>query len=197
MSRGRSWCCWESRRSASFRVSPRQTRSIFTTCHSRTAFLGAALWALVAAVTYRAIAPAQKWPAAAIVGGAVFSHWILDLLVHRPDLALYDDTYKVGFGLWNYPALAFALEIALLFGGIAIYLRTTEPRDSIGRYGMMILGLVAVALQAYVFFGPPPVSDTAFALTALGLYFAFAAAAYWLDAKRTAIDRSQLNKAGP
>jgi hypothetical protein len=62
---------------------------------------------------------------------------------------------------------------------------------------MMILGLVAVALQAYVFFGPPPVSDTAFALTALGLYFAFAAAAYWLDAKRTAIDRSQLNKAGP
>ena len=112
---------------------------------------GAALWSLVAAVTYRAIAPAQKWPAAAIVGGAVFSHWILDLLVHRPDLALYDDTYKVGFGLWNYPALAFALEIALLFGGIAIYLRTTEPRDSIGRYGMMILGLVAVPCRLMFF----------------------------------------------
>lgn len=92
---------------------------------------GAALWSVGAAVTYRALAPAQKWAAAAIVGSAVFSHWILDLLVHRPDLALYDDTYKVGFGLWNYPTLAFTLEIALLFGGIALFLRTTEPKDSI------------------------------------------------------------------
>jgi membrane-bound metal-dependent hydrolase YbcI (DUF457 family) len=158
---------------------------------------GAALWSVGAAVTYRALAPAQKWAAAAIVGGAVFSHWILDLLVHRPDLALYDDTYKVGFGLWNYPTLAFTLEIALLFGGIALFLRTTEPKDSIGRYGIMILGFVAVALQAYVFFGPPPVSDTAFAVTALGLYFAFAAAAYWLEGKRTAIGLSHLSKAGP
>ena len=93
--------------------------------------------------------------------------------------------YKVGFGLWNYPAFAFALEIALLFGGIALYLRTTEPKDAIGRYGMVIFGFVAVALQAYVFFGPLPVSDTAMALTALGLYFAFALAVYWLEGKRS------------
>ena len=91
--------------------------------------------------------------------------------------------YKVGFGLWNYPAFAFALEIALLFGGIALYLRTTEPKDAIGRYGMVIFG--SVALQAYVFFGPLPVSDTAMALTALGLYFAFALAVYWLEGKRS------------
>ena len=85
-------------------------------------------------------------------------HWVLDLVVHRPDLLLYDDAYKVGFGLWNYPAIAFLLEIALLFGGIALYLRVTEPIDVIGRYGMTVLGLLAVVLQAYVFFGPPPVS---------------------------------------
>ena len=91
---------------------------------------GAALWSVGAAVVYRAVAPAQKWTAAAIVGAAVFSHWILDLVVHRPDLALYDDSYKVGLGLWNYPATAFILEIALLFGGIALYLRMTEAKDS-------------------------------------------------------------------
>ena len=134
---------------------------------------------------HRAIAPAQKWTAAAIVGGAVFSHWVLDLVVHRPDLALYDDSYKVGLGLWNYPAAAFILEIALLFGGIALYLRTTEAKDAIGRYGMLVLGIVAVAAQAYVFFGPPPVSDAALAFTALGLYFLFAAVVYWLEGKRT------------
>ena len=148
---------------------------------------GAIFWSVGAAVVYRAVAPAQKWTAAVIVGGAVFSHWILDLIVHRPDLALYDDAYKVGFGLWNYPAIAFLLEIALLFGGIALYLRVTEPIDVIGRYGMTVLGLFAVVLQAYVFFGPPPVSDTAFALTALVLYFAFAVLVYWLEGKRSSI----------
>lgn len=148
---------------------------------------GAIFWSVGAAVVYRAVAPAQKWTAAVIVGGAVFSHWVLDLVVHRPDLPLYDDAYKVGFGLWNYPAIAFLLEIALLFGGIAFYLRVTEPIDVIGRYGMTVLGLFAVVLQAYVFFGPPPVSDTAFALTALVLYFAFAVLVYWLEGKRSSI----------
>ena len=109
---------------------------------------GATLWSVGAAIAYRIIVPAQKWSAAAIVGAAVFSHWILDLVVHRPDLALYDDSYKVGFGLWNYPATAFILEIALLFGGMALYLRMSEPKDSIGRYGMLVLGVVAVAAQA-------------------------------------------------
>lgn len=146
---------------------------------------GAAIWSVGAAFLYRAVWRSHGWAASAIIGAAVFSHWILDLLVHRPDLALYDDSHKVGFGLWNYPAFAFALEIALLFGGIALYLATTKPKDAIGRYGMVIFGFVAVALQAYVFFGPPPVSDTAMALTALGLYFAFALAVYWLEGKRS------------
>jgi len=49
---------------------------------------------------------------------AVFSHWVLDLVVHRPDLPLYHNARKVGLRLWNYPLIAFALEAALLVGGI-------------------------------------------------------------------------------
>src|SRR5512139_1492225 len=45
---------------------------------------GAALWSVGAALVYRAIWRTQGWPASAIVGAAVFSHWILDLVVHRP-----------------------------------------------------------------------------------------------------------------
>jgi uncharacterized membrane protein HdeD (DUF308 family) len=151
---------------------------------------GAALWSVGTTIVYRTIAPTQKWTAAVVVGAAVFSHWILDLAVHRPDLPLYDDAYKVGLGLWEYPAIAFILEIALLFGGITLYLRTTEAKDAIGRYGMLVLGVIAVLVQAYVFFGPPPVSNTALAFTALGLYFAFALAVYWLEGKR-------INKVAP
>jgi hypothetical protein len=63
-----------------------------------------------------------------ILAGAVFSHWILDLIVHRPDLALYDSVGKMGFGLWNYRGAAFALEMAVLFGGAAILYRAAAHK---------------------------------------------------------------------
>ena len=40
---------------------------------------------------------AEGWSAAAIVGAAVLSHWVLDWLVHRPDLPLYDNSFAVIF----------------------------------------------------------------------------------------------------
>src|SRR4030095_12606497 len=99
--------------------------------------------------------------AALLVGLAVFSHWILDLIVHRPDLPLYDDTFKMGFGLWNFPAIAFGLEIILLFGGILLYMRSTTAANATGKLGMPILGLVLIAAQSVVFFGAPPSSPAA------------------------------------
>ena len=48
----------------------------------------------------------------------MLSQWVLDFLVQRPGRPLYDNTGKVGLGLWNAPAPAFLLEVAILFGGI-------------------------------------------------------------------------------
>jgi hypothetical protein len=42
-----------------------------------------------------------------LVAAASFSHWLLDLIVHVPDLPLYDNTAKVGFGLWRHVTLSF------------------------------------------------------------------------------------------
>lgn len=49
-----------------------------------------------------------------VLGLTVFSHWLLDFLVHRPDLPLLWDEPKVGLGLWNYPVPEQALEMGLL-----------------------------------------------------------------------------------
>ena len=88
--------------------------------------VGALVWSGLAALVYKVASGAKASRAAAlIVAFAVFSHWILDLIVHRPDLAIYDDTLKVGFGLWNYRGLEFGLEIAILVGGILLYLKKT------------------------------------------------------------------------
>jgi len=115
---------------------------------------------------------------------AVFSHWVLDLVVHRPDLPLYDNAAKVGLGLWNYPAPAFLLEVAALFGGMLLYLRCTTATTRVGRFGMPLFGVVMLAVQAFVFFGPPPSSDGAAAVTAIGSYLLFAAVAGLLERQR-------------
>jgi hypothetical protein len=142
------------------------------------------LWAIASVAVYRLAPKLNGWSAAGVVGLAVFSHWILDLLVHRPDLPLYKDAIKIGLGLWNRPVVAFGLEVTLLFGGIYLYLKATKPIDRIGRYGMVIFGFVMVAVQGLVFFGPPPPSDKAVALTAFVSYFVFAGVAYWLERTR-------------
>src|SRR5436309_14820801 len=58
--------------------------------------IAALLWSAVAFGAYRLLAPRGGSKAALIVGAAVLSHWVLDLLVHRHDLHLYDHTAKVG-----------------------------------------------------------------------------------------------------
>jgi hypothetical protein len=92
---------------------------------------------------------------------------------------------KVGLGVWNYPVLALSLEALLLFGGMILYLRRTRPLNPIDRFGPPVFGLLMLAIQGYVFFGPPPASPAALALTALVSYFVFAAVAEWLDRQRS------------
>jgi membrane-bound metal-dependent hydrolase YbcI (DUF457 family) len=140
--------------------------------------IAAVLWSLAALVVYRAFTN-DRGPAALVVALAVFSHWVLDLVVHRPDLPLYDDTWKVGFGLWNRPALALASEAALLAIGVALYLRTaTSARDVWMTIGF---ALVMFGVHCFTFFGAPPSSPAMAAAMALVAYVAFAAAAFALE----------------
>lgn len=71
-------------------------------------------WSLLATLIARRWFPSGT---AAMVGLVTFSHWLTDLLVHRPDLPLGFTGPKIGLGLWNYPQAEMALEIGLL--GIA------------------------------------------------------------------------------
>lgn len=65
--------------------------------------------------------------AAVILGAVVFSHWVLDLLVHRHDMPLWPgapaDAPHVGFGLWRWPAATALAELALVLWGGLTYLR--------------------------------------------------------------------------
>lgn len=64
-----------------------------------------------------------------VIAGVVFSHWILDLIVHRPDLPILPGNYGnlplLGFGLWQYPTASAIVELALLIGGTWYYFQAT------------------------------------------------------------------------
>jgi len=64
--------------------------------------VAALLWSCAGGLAYQILA---RRMAGIVIGVAVFSHWVLDFIVHRPDLPLCDDSAKVGLGLWNAPAL--------------------------------------------------------------------------------------------
>lgn len=146
--------------------------------------VAAFVWAIAAIILSRFLLGTRDWSAGMWIGTAVFSHWVLDFLVHRRDLPLYDDTAKVGLGIWNYPIIALLLEAVLLFAGMIMYLRKTRPLSTVGRLGPPILGVLMLAVQGYIFFGPPPASPVAAAVTALLSYIVFAVVAHWLDRNR-------------
>src|SRR5213080_2943122 len=148
--------------------------------------IGALFWSAVAFAIYkigwRNIASNS---AALLVGFAVFSHWLLDLIVHRPDLAIYDDTLKVGFGLWNYRGLEFGLEMAILVAGIIIYFKRNVVRSMVRKYSLIIFGVLLILIQTgNTFVSRPLSSDHAVAFTALISYTLFTAVAFLLEKKR-------------
>jgi hypothetical protein len=114
------------------------------------------------------------------LGLAVFSHFVLDLLVHTPDQSIAgNDTTKLGLGLWNNVPLVLALELLVLFGGWLLFTRSkrsdaTFPKQR-NRIFVGILALVTLTTP----FMPDPASPTAFAIQALVAYIALALASAW------------------
>lgn len=139
--------------------------------HSLPAVLG---WSLLAAWL------ARRWSigAAIMVGLVVFSHWLTDLLVHRPDLPLGFTGPRLGLGLWNYPVAEMALEIGLL--GLATGLWVAQrvgARQSAGP-ALAFLGFL-VGLQILAIMTPPATSAVALGQSAL-LAFGVVIVVAWL-----------------
>jgi hypothetical protein len=137
-------------------------------------------------ILFRIVSPRNK-SVALVMGIAVLSHWFFDLIVHTPDLPLWNDTStKLGFGLWNNAIATYTLEAALLLGGLWLYLSATTSRSSIGRYGMAVFVLILLLINTVNIFGPPfGNTKISLAISALVMYFLFAGVAHWLDGKRS------------
>ena len=133
--------------------------------------IAAVAWSGVAALAYGTFCSRHgcqyRKSAALIVGLAVFSHWILNLIAHPRDLPIYDNTWKVGLGMWNYRDPEFALEIAVLAGGIILYL-ARNAMAAIRRKAVIVFGIALVVVQIGDTYVPrTPLTDKA---TAIGVW---------------------------
>lgn len=151
--------------------------------HSLLAFV---VWSGAAYALFRWVV-VKNHSVAIVVALAVFSHWLLDLLVHTPDLPLASDaTTKLGLGLWNNAIATYTLEAGLLILGLWLYLRSTKAVTSVGKYGMGVFVGFLLLVNVANIFGPPMVdSELGLAVFALTSYLLFAAVAFWLDRKRS------------
>src|SRR5205809_552038 len=146
--------------------------------------LMSALWGVAFGGGYFLI---RRRPLPAIMLGLlVVSHWVLDAVVHRPDLPLtLSGSTRVGLGLWNSVPGTLAVEIVMCVVGLAIYLRATGNHAR-HDWGVWIFALFLVALYAGASFGPPPPSASAVAWSDMGQWLIVFWAA-WVDRRRRAL----------
>ena len=151
--------------------------------HSLVAFL---IWSGLAYALFRWVV-VKSHSVAMVVALAVMSHWLLDVIVHTPDLPIWSDASpKLGLGLWNNAIATYALEAALLLAGLWLYLRSTSASTRTGKYGMGIFVVALLLVNIANIFGPlQGDSIVILSVTAGASYLLFAAAAFWLDTKRS------------
>jgi hypothetical protein len=116
-----------------------------------------------------------------LAGLVVLSHWLLDWLVHVPDLTIAGQPPRYGLGLWDYPWIAMPLELALIGGAFVFYFRRTR-----GPAGPpFVLLAVMLGLQAFNWFAPhAPEAGPFLFLQALLAFGVLTALASWVSTNR-------------
>ena len=91
---------------------------------------------------------------AALLAAGVLSHWVLDVISHRPDMPVLPHGPYVGLGLWNSVPGTLAVEMTMFAIGLVLYVRG----GGAGRRRVSFWLLMAFVLMAYfgAAFGPPP-----------------------------------------
>jgi hypothetical protein len=159
----------------------RQVEFVFPYSHG---LLAAAVWSVAAgAIGFWACSrlQQQRWHIGGLIAATVFSHWLLDALVHKPELPLVGSgSHQLGLGLWDAMPIAVGVEAAIVVVGV--YLFVAGSRLPRGRsVALAVLGLAMLVLTVFgMTIAPPAPSAFAMALSSLLMLVAVTALAAWL-----------------
>jgi len=149
--------------------------------HSLIAVLG---WAvLIGGIHYLL---KRKRIAALVLGVLVLSHWLLDAVVHSPDLPLLlGSSARVGLNVWSSLPLTVLIEGSLFALGVWFYIRATYARNARGNWGFWLLVAFLVLIYTGNLFGSPPPDAKAIAWVGQAQWL-LVLWAYWIDKNRSA-----------
>lgn len=147
--------------------------------------VAALAWGLAAAALYYSWPTrdtTRHWQAAALVGATVASHWLLDFIVHLPDLPLMgNDSPKVGLGLWRHFGASVALEFIVLAAGVAVYVARRSRRHPVRPVRLALVLLLLVGVYAWSLVSPPPESVATIGIGDIVFLLALGVLAAWAD----------------
>lgn len=161
--------------------STHQPRFVFPYSHS---LLAGVVWSAgLAGAMFLPNARRTEMPlrATCLVAAAVFSHWLLDALVHAPELPLAgDSSVKLGLGLWRNMPVALAVEAVITAAGLYLFVAGSGlPRArKVALTGLTLLILAFTVAGMTV--APPPPSVRAMALSSLATIAVTCALFAWL-----------------
>ena len=141
------------------------------------------LWSAILGAVY-ALLRRSGTKVAIVIALLVLSHWVLDVLTHRPDMPIgLINSSPIGLGLWNFPVVAVPLELLLFGAGIWLYIRHTKPLNRQGSIGFWALILFLLVVYIVSLLGPPPPSAKAVAWSGQALWLVIAWG-FWVDHHR-------------
>ena len=148
-------------------------------------FFGVLIWSLLFGLIYYYIRKNIK--SSILVGFLVMSHWILDLITHKPDLPLIPGSeLKMGLGLWNHVILTLIIELLIFSTGAYLYIKTIRPENKKGSIGLWSLLIFLVLVYFMNVFGDPPPAEGPIAYVGLSMWL-LVAWGYWIDKNRKTI----------
>jgi hypothetical protein len=90
---------------------------------------------------------------AIVIGLVAFSHWVLDLVVHRADMPILPANYgnlpRLGFGLWRFPAVSATVELILVLLGAWMYWRAAHSVAFRAGSGLRLATVTACLIAAF------------------------------------------------
>jgi hypothetical protein len=102
---------------------------------------------------------------AALLATGVVSHWVLDVISHRPDMPVLPRGPYLGLGLWNSVPATLVVELAMFAIGLVLYVRGGGAGGRRISFWLLIAFLLIVYFAAA--FGPPPPDTRTLAWSAL------------------------------
>ena len=145
-------------------------------------FFGVLIWSVLFGSIYFAFKKNIK--SALLLAALVMSHWILDLLTHRPDLPLLPwIDLKVGFGLWNSVVSTILVEGFIFALGSYLYIKATSSKNRKGEITLWSLLIFLIVIYLMNIFGSPPPSEQAIAYVGM-FQWIIIGWGYWIDRNR-------------